>query len=66
MTIKLDELILELENIENQLNSNQITDAKSDLNFLIGSLEDTITASKFTADNLGPSPMFDNKEVRGI
>ena len=33
------EIITELTNVENQLNSNQIEDAKSDLNLLINELE---------------------------
>jgi len=35
----VNEIITELTNVENQLNSNQIEDAKSDLNLLINDLE---------------------------
>ena len=38
MTIK--RILEELTNVENQLNSNQIEDAKSDLNLLINELEE--------------------------
>ena len=61
MTIK--EVILEIENVEHQLNSMMVEDAKTDLNLLKSQLE-TQELIKFTPDNLGSSPMIENLEIK--
>jgi len=63
MTIK--EVILEIENVESQLNSMMVEDAKTDLNLLKSQLE-TQELIKFTPDNLGSSPMIENLEIKEI
>jgi len=63
MTIK--EVILEIENVEHQLNSMMVEDAKTDLNLLKSQLE-TQELIKFTPDNLGSSPMIENLEIKEI
>jgi len=63
MTIK--DVILEIENVENQLSSMMVEDAKTDLNLLKSQLE-TQELIKFTPDNLGSSPMIENLEIKEI
>ena len=63
MTIK--EVILEIENVENQLSSMMVEDAKTDLNLLKNHLENQ-QFIKFTPDNLGSSPMIENLEIKEI
>ena len=63
MTIK--DVILEIENVENQLSSMMVEDAKTDLNLLKNQLENQQLV-KFTADNLGSSPMIENLEIKEI
>ena len=55
MTIK--DVILEIENVENQLSSMMVEDAKTDLNLLKNQLENQ-QLIKFTPDNLGSGPMM--------
>ena len=63
MTIK--DVILEIENVENQLSSMMVEDAKTDLNLLKNELENQQLV-KFTHDNLGSSPMIENLEIKEI
>jgi len=63
MTIK--DVILEIENVENQLSSMMVEDAKTDLNLLKSQLENQ-ELTKFTPNNLGSSPMIENSEIKEI
>jgi len=61
-----NELISELQNVENQLNSNDYSWAKSNLNILIGELEDSLDTWDYNEASEGaPTAGWNKRPFKG-